>query len=140
MSSSRLNFLVLVALPKDLLNILDEPTIIQYLCHTIKQLKELQCNHKELHQTYLESLAEAIVVQTSPGLQCNSMVAIREEHIHNQIKLLIHRKHTHRILRKIGHLLKPHTSLEFSKVDTPDPSASKPTFGDPSRPKFWTGS
>lgn len=92
-------------------------------------------NNIDLRQELLEELAEAIVLQTSPGLAHESLIAIKSARTRKQIKQLIHRERKRGMYRNLGRILKPQTSIGLSKVDIPDPEANQPSFGTHSQPK-----
>jgi hypothetical protein len=104
-----------------------------------QNLKTLQKNHQELRDTYLEDLAEAIVLDRSPNLADEALTPIRAERSEKQLKQLISREKLCRMYRKIGRALNKLSGKGLSQMDIPDVSAVTEGSGDPDDPKTWKG-
>jgi hypothetical protein len=104
-----------------------------------RELWQKQKMHRELRETYLEQLAEAIVLERAPHLNQDSMQTICHEQVEKQVKQLISCKKRRKIYRKLGALLGKLSGKGLSRVDVPDASATNPQFGDLTNPKKWTG-
>jgi len=102
-------------------------------------LRTLQAQHQQLREGYLESLAEAIVLQHSPLLSQPSMSSVREERVEKQLKQLISREKRRKMYRKLGVLLNGTKGKGLRRIDVPDESAVSATSGDPKDPKSWRG-
>ncbi len=113
--------------------------ILLRLQQAADQLRKHQRQHKELRSTHLEELAEAIVLDRSPGLAHESVAQVKEERVANQIKQLLKRENLRRMFRKIKRILKPVAQLGLSRVDIPDVSSTNQSHGDPTKPKDWKG-
>jgi len=113
--------------------------ILEHLQAAATTLRQYQKRHRELRATYLEGLAEAIVLDRSPNLEHSSVAHVKEERVSSQIRHLLKRENLRRMFRKIKRILKPVSNLGLSKIDIPDPDASSASFGDPSDPKQWKG-
>jgi hypothetical protein len=109
------------------------------LRQTYQDLKTLRKQHATLWQSYLEDLAEAIVLKRSPHLHNPSLKSTRESVTLQQLKSLIKREKTRRIFRKIGLTLRGASSSGLSRINIPDPSANGQHVGDPDDPKTWHG-
>jgi uncharacterized protein YerC len=70
-----------------------------------------QKNHKQLRATYLESLAEAIILHRSPLLDCPEAAFLKQECTLKQIKQLQKREQHCRMYRAIGNTLTPGETL-----------------------------
>jgi hypothetical protein len=125
----------LLPVPTDL----TESQIIAFLQAASTDLKEFQRQHKLLWSTYLEDLAEAIVVSQAPHLNGDSMEQVRKERQRLQLQRLHKRETSRRLYRKIGKILKPHQNTGLSRVDVPDYNAESNTTGTPNDPKLWQG-
>jgi hypothetical protein len=55
-------------LPEDCHGITDRINIIVNLCEACKELKENQANHVELRESYLSSLAMALILHSNPDI------------------------------------------------------------------------
>ena len=64
-------------------------------------LKECQRKHKELRESHLEGLAEAIVLEQAPTLIFDSVAHIKEERKLQKIQQLIKREKLNKTYRKI---------------------------------------
>ncbi len=96
-------------------------------------------NHRQLRESYLEGLAEAIVLHQSPTLHRAEAIYIREEQKTKQLKNLIKREKYRRMYRKIGHTLAPNLSKGLNRVDIPDKNAKGENLGRHDDPKAWKG-
>jgi hypothetical protein len=103
------------------------------------RLKELQKQHQELRDRYLEGLAEAIVLDRSPDLGNDPTRAVLVERKEKQIKQILSREKICRMYRKIGSALHKSKGKGLSRIDVPDEAAASYTSGDPSDPKQWKG-
>jgi len=104
-----------------------------------QSLKDLQKQHQELRDTYLEDLAEAIVLDRSPNLADPALEAVKLERSEKQLKQLISREKMRRMHRKIGRALGKLGGTGLSRIDIPDASAVTEGSGDPDNPKSWKG-
>lgn len=102
-------------------------------------LKELQSKHQELRESYLEDLAEAIVLERSPYLEDDKQAHILLEKKAKQIRQLISREKMRQMYRKIGRALKKPMGGGLSRIDVPDARAASTSNGDPENPKQWKG-
>jgi hypothetical protein len=97
-------------------------------------LKTYQRNSKQLRETYLETLAENIVLHRAPHLYSDNLSSVRKERTAATIKQLIAREQKRRTYWKLRKLLNPTESLGLHKIDKPDARASDPSFGNPNHP------
>jgi hypothetical protein len=104
-----------------------------------QNLKSLQAQHQELRESYLEGLAEAIVLDRAPQLDHDSLQHIKLDRKEKQLKQLIAREKVRRMYRKIGRVLGKTKGKGLSRIDIPDASAATETSGDPNSPKTWRG-
>ncbi len=104
-----------------------------------QNLKTLQKSHQELRDTYLEDLAEAIVLDRSPNLADEALTPVRAEWSEKQLKQLISREKMRRMYRKIGRTLNKVAGKGLSRTDIPDAAAVTEGPGDPDDPKSWKG-
>ncbi len=101
-----------------------EAMVIDQLRLAASFLKECQRKHKELRESHLESLAEAIVLAQAPGLIFDSVAHIKEERITNQIQQLIKREKQKKSYNKIGNTLSPNRHQGVARIDIPDRMAT----------------
>jgi hypothetical protein len=123
-------------------SILDLPSDSQEA--VVKQLKSAyhiiidhQKQSEQLRASFLEELAEAIVLQNAPSLA--SSPGRRQDRTLHQLRQLHFREKMRRAYQKISHTLSPLVQLGLDKVDVPDSSALGSQYGDPIKPKTWTG-
>ena len=102
-------------------------------------LKELQKRHQELRDTYLENLAEAIVLNRTPQLAESGLEHLLKDKSAKQLKQLISREKMRKMYRKLGRLLNKSKGSGLSRIDIPDAAAVTATSGDPNCPKTWKG-
>ncbi len=114
-----------------------EGDAIQHLREASTTLRDCQRRHKELRESHLESLAEAIVSEQAPALIFDFMAHIKEERAATQIQQLIKREKQRKSYRKIGNTLSPNKQLGLNKIDIPDRAAIGGDFGNPDDPKTW---
>jgi hypothetical protein len=98
-----------------------------------------QKSHQELHQTYLQGIAEALVLKTAPHLDKAEYTEEKVEQTAAQIKPLLAWEKSRAMYRQINRCLKPFSSPGLTKLDIPDTAATDPAFRDPSQPKTWSG-
>jgi hypothetical protein len=120
-------------------NVTSVRVILQQLQLAANTLCQHQKRHSELHSTYLEELAEAIVLDRSPNLVHDSLAHVKEERVASQIQHLLKRENLHLMFRKIKRILKLVAQQGLSRIDVPDTSAITAAHGDPSNPKDWKG-
>jgi hypothetical protein len=120
-------------------NVTSVRVILQQLQLAANTLCQHQKRHSELHSTYLEELAEAIVLDRSPNLVHDSLAHVKEERVASQIQHLLKRENLHLMFRKIKHILKLVAQQGLSRIDVPDTSVITAAHGDPSNPKDWKG-
>jgi hypothetical protein len=113
--------------------------LVQNLRDSYKNLRTLQQAHRQLRETHLDSLADAIVLKSSPNLSYDSVAHIRDERKQKVIKRLRFCERMKRAYKKIGHTLKHPVHLGLSRIDIPDRTANDPNLGDPDSPKSWKG-
>jgi hypothetical protein len=113
--------------------------ILQRLQHAVNTLRNHQKQQSALRATYLESLAEAIVLDQSPNLAHDSVAAIKEERVASQVTKLIKRENLRRMFRKLQRVLKPDIKQGLSRIDIPDRTACTEAHGNPDHPKEWKG-
>jgi hypothetical protein len=113
--------------------------IIEAIKASSKDLKEHQRNHKNLRTSYLEELAEAIVLSTSPSVKEDISGTLMREKCQLQLRKLLRREQKRQLYRKLGFLLHRKQNQGLGKVDVPDRTAQSPTTGNPDDPKTWTG-
>jgi len=119
---------------------LQSPTEVREAQHAAYQhLKSLQQQHQQLRDTYLEELAEAIILDRSPHLEDEKHAHILAEQRARQIKQIISREKMRRMFKKIGITLKKNYGGGLSRIDVPDASAASIVNGDPNNPKQWKG-
>lgn len=63
--------------------------ILQHLQTAAKTLRQHQKRHVDLRTSYLEGLAESIVLDRSPGLAHDSVAHVKEERVTAQIQQLL---------------------------------------------------
>ncbi len=116
-----------------------ESFIINEIRNAYQKMKTSQKDHRKLRASYLEQLAEAIVLHQSPTLDTNEATPIRIERVRKQVLQLKKReKHKH-MYKKIGTTLDPNVSLGLNRIDIPDIRARGPNLGSPEDPKTWKG-
>ncbi len=115
----------------------DLTSVLSQLRANKADLQHLQCDHRQLRQSHLESLAEARALQHQPHL-VNHPGKLHQNTL-AQLKGLIKRERKRNMYRKIGYRFNRSTSNTITKLDIPDSSVIHPTFGDPKKPKTWTG-
>jgi hypothetical protein len=116
-----------------------QTSIVNHLKSAHKHLTLLQHQHKTLCASFLEDLAEAIVIHQSPNLSFDSLSKIKKERSLKQLKQLQFREKMRRLYKKIWFTLEPPTQLGLSQIDIPDNSVTNWRFGDPANPKTWSG-
>ncbi len=85
----------------------DLPQIIQEMHSAYRLMVQYRKNHQELRATYLEQLAEAIVINRSPNSATTSAIHILEEHKLQVLKQLMTHETMRRTYRKIKTTLSP---------------------------------
>jgi hypothetical protein len=120
-------------------NVTSVRAILQQLQLASNTLCQHQNRHSELRSTYLEELAEAIVLDRSPNLVHDSLAHVKEDCVASQIQHLLKRENLCRMFRKIKRILKPVAQQGLSRIDVLDTSANTAAHGDPSNPKDWKG-
>jgi hypothetical protein len=127
------------AIDPDQLVLTSESEIKKAQHKAYQHLKEMQLRHLELRETYLEGLAEAIVLDGSPHFDSDSVVHIQKERREKQLKNLMSREKTRQMYRKIGRALNKSRGGGLCGIDVPDARAATETSGDPNDPKTWKG-
>ncbi len=82
-------------------NTYNEAALVQAIKDAYKELRDKQKKHRELRISYLESLAEAIVLHHSPHLEATAAAPIRTERTQHQVKQLIYRENAKDCIRKL---------------------------------------
>lgn len=100
-----------------------ESFIINEIRTAYQNMRASQKDHKKLRASYLEQLAEAIVIHQSPSLDTNEATPIRVERVVKQIKELRKREQQKRMYKKLGYTMNPNVSLGLCRIDVPDKRA-----------------
>jgi hypothetical protein len=85
-----------------------------------KLLKELQAKHQDLRDSYLEDVAEAIILDRNPKLADPGLEPAKKEKVEKQIKQLLSREKASKMYRKIGKVLNKVVGKGLSRIDVPD--------------------
>jgi len=101
-----------------------------------RKMTDCQKNSEQLRVTFLEELAEAIVLNNNSSLANADLC--RERTLH-QLKQLQFREKMRRAYRQISHTLAPQVPLGLDRVDVPDGNVLNTQYGDPTKPKTWSG-
>lgn len=112
---------------------LSHTQIIKHLHESTQSLRTLQKNHRNLRSSYLESLAEAVVLHRNPNLSQPFAEQRKSQCVEKELKQLKWRETMRKTYIKIGHILSPTSNKGLYRVDIPDPS-----HGNPNEPKTWT--
>jgi hypothetical protein len=127
------------SLPKEVLSkVVTETEAIKFLQVAYKNMTCHQKNHKQLRASYLESLAEAIVLHHSP-LNRPEATSTKQECTLNQIQKLQKREQQRTMYMAIGKVLNPGVTMGLSPVDVPDDRVQGQGLGSPDDPKHWKG-
>lgn len=115
--------------------------IVKFLRQAVKTLNEMKKQHVELRKSYLEELAEAIIVKRFPTVEeGTSFFADKKE---KQLKQLANRESARIMHRRIRKALKRDRGGGISRFDVPDASAltapDGSSYGNPGEPKTWKG-
>jgi len=113
--------------------------VVTSLSAATTTLRTYQKDHTNLRVSYLEELAEAIILHQSPNLSFNSMESIRCDRVEKEIWQLIKRETSRKTFRKISRLLSPTQNKGLSRINILDARATNPSFGNPKDPKTWQG-
>jgi len=117
--------------------------IEQELVHNLREsyatLRQYQSHHKELRETHLELIADAIVWDRNPALFSWAAQPIRSTRQQHQLRQLKQCDKMRKSYRKLKGVLKKLHPMGISKLDVPDNSFGNPAHGDPANPKTWTG-
>lgn len=89
---------------------LTEQQILTFLVNSAPQLKIQQKQHKSFRAAYLEDLANAIVIMSSPHLEAPHMEHARTLHGKQRLQMLIARENSRNLFRKLGHILRGSTA------------------------------
>ena len=128
------------SLPPDILTATyTEHQIIQAIKAAYHQMRQHQRNHRTLRETYLENLAEAIILHRCPALDTPEATMTRQNFITQQLRQLLARERKRRLYRKLGTTLHPSQHSGLKSIDVPDPRAKGPNIGSPDDPKTWKG-
>ncbi len=111
------------SLPQESMNTNNINHIIQEMRSAYRKMVLHRKQHRELHATYLDQLAEAIVIHRSPNLDNESARHIVEEHKLQVLKQLIKWEHMRRSYKRIKTTLSPHQRVGLCRDDIPDPKA-----------------
>jgi hypothetical protein len=127
-------------LPAELLNDMEYSAIHRQLQEAIANSKADQKNHKELRDTYLSKLAEALVLNKHPDLAHASQEAKLNKKKAHQIRALRRREHRRRMHMRVNQCLSDSTNNMngLSRVDVPAGDISSP-FPTGTDPKTWEG-
>jgi hypothetical protein len=99
-------------------------------------MADYQKSSEQLRVTFLEELAEAIVLHNTSSLVTTGQRRKRTLH---QLKQNQFREKMRRAYRKISHTLAPQVQLGLDRVDVPDGNALNTQHGDPTKPKTCSG-
>jgi len=102
-------------------------------------LKALQKQHQELRETYLEDLAEVIVLNRASHLAENGLEYLLKDRSAKQLQQLPSREKMWKMYRKLARILNKTKGTGLSRIDIPDAAAATATSGDPNFPKTWKG-
>lgn len=127
------------AIPPEQAAFTAEKDITQAQHEAYTHLKKLQEQHEELRESYLEGLAEAIILNRIPKLNDEGLESIKREKVAKQLSQLLSREKVRKMFRKIGRTLNKTPGKGLSRIDVPDPAAVNETSGDPANPKTWRG-
>jgi hypothetical protein len=116
-----------------------QPQVIKALQNAYQELENYKKCHKELRASFLEDLALARVLHSSPHLSHDALHHIKEDRSLRELKQLFSRENIRRSHRKIGRTLHMPTNSGLSRIDVPNSSAANTQTGDPNQPKTWTG-
>jgi hypothetical protein len=101
-----------------------------------RMMADCQRSSEQLRVTFLEELAEAIVLNNTSSL---ANADLRRERTLHQLKQLQFREKMRRAYRKNSPALAPQVQLGLDRVDVPDGNALNTQHGDPTKPKTWCG-
>jgi hypothetical protein len=127
-------------IPPEEIDLVDEKDIKKAQHKAYNHLKELQAQHTELREAYLDGLAKAIVLERCPSLAEEGMESVKKDKTEKQLKQLLSREKLRKMYWKISKVLNKHTGKGLSCIDVPDASAGTATSGDSNCPKTWKGS
>ncbi len=113
--------------------------IIQSIREAYQTMKKAKKDHRKNRISFVEGLAEAIVLHQSPHLDTNEATPTRQDRTLKQMKNLLKREKQKRMFRKVGSTLSPNLATGITKIDIPDYNAKGPGLGSPSDPKTWKG-
>jgi hypothetical protein len=102
-------------------------------------MTENQLNHKQLRASYLESLAEAIVLHHSPYLSDPEYAQIKRDQMLQQLRQLHQREYRRSMYRILGHTLSSNSNPGLRRVNVPDDMARGQNLGNAQDPKTWKG-
>jgi hypothetical protein len=130
----------LAGLPQDATDQMTLPALIQNLHQSKEYLASCKKNHVALRESYLQGLAEAIVLQRCPFLDEPRNSHLKAERVAKELQELIKREQIRRMHRKIGAILRDETDNHgcLSRVDIP--SSSTDPYPEGPDPKQWSGS
>jgi hypothetical protein len=121
----------------------DKEMSLPHVLHHLRLAKALlltyQKQHKILRASYLDGLAEAIVLNSTPSLSFDSMTNVKNVRKEKELKQLIRGVNMRKTYRKIGKILSLHQHKGLSKIDIPDNPATDPSLGNPEDPSSWKG-
>jgi hypothetical protein len=104
-----------------------------------QNLKTLQSQHEKLRESFLESLAEAIVLNRCPKLVEEGQESVKRDRAEKQLKKLISREKLRKMFQKISKVLNKSATKGLTRIDILDSRGATDTSGDPNNPKTWKG-
>ena len=115
--------------------------IVEFMRKARKNMKEHQKRHVELRRTYVEELAEAMILKRFPTAE--PAPSFYDEQKAKQLTALSNRESAKAMHMKIRSALERNQGGGLSRLDIPDPSTlfspDGQAYGDPNEPKKWRG-